>query len=437
MNKKADPNQPTSKERIIEKKPETRQKKAAGENVKPPPPDFGDLRRRAERHLREEAVAPEEISPVDAARLIHELRVHQIELEMQNDELRQTQARLEESRTKYADLYDFAPLGYLTLDRWGRIIEANLTAATILGIERRSLLERYFRMFISDPDQRAFNRLLTTFPNMPARRGEFRIKAAGGETRPMLLNVRFTEDEHGDEIHRLTLTDITELRQAQEQLRRVTSLVLNAQEQERQRIARDLHDELGQALMALKMQLNAVKRGFRRNEEPWEEFCQAIEYVNSITAQVRTICQSLRPAVLENLGLNGALSYLLDEYRKHHGLKGSEELDDLTGLFSPEAQITVYRLFQECLTNATRHGKADRVKVSARKTDHAVCFICEDNGAGFDPGEVRSRSKDAQGLGLVTMEERVRLLQGSFEVTSLPGQGTRIAFTILPDEKQV
>ena len=80
------------------------------------PPDFSDLRRRAEALLAAEAILPEELSPAEATRLIHELRVHQIELEMQNEELRLSQARLEESRSKYADLYDFAPVGYLTLD---------------------------------------------------------------------------------------------------------------------------------------------------------------------------------------------------------------------------------------------------------------------------------------------------------------------------------
>ena len=91
---------------------------------------------------------PDEISPEDANELIHELRVHQIELEMQNDELRRSQVQLDESRMRYADLYDFAPVGYLTFDRTGLILEANLTAAKQLGTERTRILEAPFFLYV-------------------------------------------------------------------------------------------------------------------------------------------------------------------------------------------------------------------------------------------------------------------------------------------------
>ena len=109
------------------------------------PPE--ELRRQAEERMKFENSLPEEIPPAEAQKLIHELRVHQIELEMQNDELRQTQEILEESRSRYLDLYDFAPIGYLTLDKLGFIKEANLTAARLLQVERSRLIDRAFYPF--------------------------------------------------------------------------------------------------------------------------------------------------------------------------------------------------------------------------------------------------------------------------------------------------
>jgi two-component system sensor histidine kinase UhpB len=303
---------------------------------KDPNPDFSELRRRAEDLLKQEDSAPEDLSAVEALRLIHELRVHQIELEMQNDELRRTQAQLEEARHKYLDLYDFAPVGYLSLDRSGKIIEANLTATGLLGMERSRLLGQYLRMFVGESERRDFQRMLNNLQNLPRRRGEFHLKVSANQLRPMLLNVIFTRDENGEEIHRISLTDITELKEAEgrlqesrEKLSRLTRRLLTVQEEERQRIARDLHDEMGQSLMALKMQLNRVKRRFRRGEEDWKEFDEAIDFVTAIAAQARDICQSLRPATLENLGLNGALRQLLEEFKKHHGVEVDEELAEM------------------------------------------------------------------------------------------------------------
>jgi PAS domain S-box-containing protein len=183
------------------------------------PPDFTDLRRRAEAQLETEAMPPEKLSPDQAARLIHELRVHQIELEMQNDELRLSQARLEESRSKYADLYDFAPVGYMTLDVTGRIVEANLTAATLLGLERSKLLNRFLPHFLVEADRRVFRQLINNGLDLKERRGEFHLNDAVGNIRVMLLDILFLIDAEGQERRRVTLTDITELKHTQEELR--------------------------------------------------------------------------------------------------------------------------------------------------------------------------------------------------------------------------
>jgi PAS domain S-box-containing protein len=187
-------------------------------NPKDLPPDLMDLRRRAEAQLVDEVIPPEKLSPDQAVRLIHELRVHQIELEMQNDELRRSQALLEESRTKYADLYDFAPVGYLTLDTRGKIVEANLSAATLLGVERSKLLNRFFSHFLVEADRLVFRQLMNNDLNQTARRGEVHLQDAGGNVRVILLDILLVTDAEGKERRRISLTDITERKHTQEEL---------------------------------------------------------------------------------------------------------------------------------------------------------------------------------------------------------------------------
>ncbi len=128
-----------------------------------------------------------------------------------------SQARLEESRSKYADLYDFAPVGYLTLDEAGRILEANLTAATLLGMDRSRLIGCFFTHFLVEADRRVFRQMLNNGLNQRERRGEFHLK--DGDVRTMLLDVLFLQDAEGRERRRLAMTDITELKRIQEELR--------------------------------------------------------------------------------------------------------------------------------------------------------------------------------------------------------------------------
>jgi len=183
------------------------------------PPDFPNRRQRAEERITAESLPPEELSPDQAVRLIHELQVRQIELERQNDELRRSQAELEKSRNKYADLYDFAPVGYLTLDAQGAIVEANLTAATLLGVERSQLLNRSFTHFLVAADRQLFRRLLNNGLSMKEQQGEVHVRGGNGDARVMLVDILFLTDAEGRERRRVSLTDITELKRTQEELR--------------------------------------------------------------------------------------------------------------------------------------------------------------------------------------------------------------------------
>jgi PAS domain S-box-containing protein len=151
------------------------------------------LRRRAEGMLKARTGAGEEkLSAAEARRLVHELRVHELELEMQNEELRRAHDELEESRSKYSDLYDFAPVGYLTLDPKGRILEANLTACAQLGVERSFLIEKPLYVHVAaDEGSRFFRHLKTVFEDETRQNIELKLKTAkGDEFRPLSTSPR-------------------------------------------------------------------------------------------------------------------------------------------------------------------------------------------------------------------------------------------------------
>jgi len=141
-----------------------------------------DFRKRAEESLKSEPDRPDDMCLEEVNSLIHELRVHQIELEMQNEELRRVQSDLEISRLRYADLYDFAPVGYLTLNKHGEIVDLNLTAARLLGIERELLLNSHFQYFVFPPDKKEFlSHLDAIFDERKRQIAEVRLSPKGGE----------------------------------------------------------------------------------------------------------------------------------------------------------------------------------------------------------------------------------------------------------------
>ena len=180
--------------------------------------DHDILRRNAEVRLQSQMDAREEISAEDAKGLIHELRVHQIELEMQNDELRRSQIQLEESRMRYADLYDFAPVGYLTLDGNGLVLEANLTIARQLGVERSRILGKPLSGYIVMSDRNAFrSHLNNALKEITNRACEVRFMKKGGGDFHALLDTIFVEDAGGNGRIRTSVTDISERKRAEEE----------------------------------------------------------------------------------------------------------------------------------------------------------------------------------------------------------------------------
>ncbi len=230
------------------------------------------------------------------------------------------------------------------------------------------------------------------------------------------------------------LKDLTvSLKKSEERLRSLASQILTVQEEERGRLSRELHDDLGQSLLVLRMQMSAILRRYSLEPEAQQSLNEAITYLLEVIDKTRRLSQDLSPSTLENLGLSEALRYLFEDFQRHrdHDMVIKAEMDEVKHFLSKEANIAIYRITQEFLANVHKHAEASQVAVAIKALPEKVTITLEDNGKGFNLEEVRSRPKERRGMGVVSMEERLRMLGSQFSMTSRPGKGTRLYFEIL------
>jgi PAS domain S-box-containing protein len=219
-------------------------------------------------------------------------------------------------------------------------------------------------------------------------------------------------------------TDITALKKAQEHLRRLSAGVITSQENERAAIARELHDELGQMLTALRMDAVWLRRRLQTAEAPVLERIEAMcSLIETTLEDVRGIAIRLRPGVLDNLGLADALEWFTTDFERRTSIPCVLECDELPPLSNAVATVA-YRIAQESLTNVARHAAAGRVAVALRAGAGLLELTIRDDGRGFD----HCRLGDSEALGLAGMRERAGLVGGQLEIDSGPGQGTCIRF---------
>ncbi len=211
---------------------------------------------------------------------------------------------------------------------------------------------------------------------------------------------------------------------AESELRRLSNQLVRVQEEERKTISRELHDEVGQILTGLRMELGTLSSLGRDNGFP-----QRLESVKRLTEDalrsVRSLALLLRPAMLDDLGLQPALLWQAKEFSRRHGVHASVSIQGELGGLPESHRLCLYRAVQEAMTNCGKHANAKRVSVTIKQENNRVYVSVRDDGKGFDPSHTRTH-----GLGLVGMKERVRALLGSIDVTSAPGEGTLLALEL-------
>ncbi len=222
------------------------------------------------------------------------------------------------------------------------------------------------------------------------------------------------------------------LKESQARLQCLSSELLTAQEAERRRISRELHDELGQALTMIKLRVSLIEMNLGADKAQIREHCRsATEQIDRAIEDTRRLSRDLIPAALENLGLVAALRRLAADSTKASHIGISVDVDDIDHLFPPQSSILLYRVFQESLNNVMKHSDATQVKISAREKSGLVVFRVEDNGKGINLEEVEAKRKTGRhGLGLAIMSERVRTLGARLEIQSRTGAGTSLSFSV-------
>lgn len=219
------------------------------------------------------------------------------------------------------------------------------------------------------------------------------------------------------------------LREAREELRRLSGLLVSIQEDERRRIALDLHDGLGQSLSLIKLAIEQSAKLLDKGAttKANESLRQLTPRVEEALVELRRVSTELRPLMLDDLGLLPTLSWFFREFEAVCGGVVLEKTIDVAEHEVPVAlHITLYRILQEAFHNIVKHAVADRVRVRLDRIDDALHLVIEDNGRGFDPATVKWVEGQTRGLGLLSMKERAALSGGSYHLNSAPGKGTCI-----------
>jgi PAS domain S-box-containing protein len=429
-----------------------------------PPEQAAELRRQAEALAREqEALSPNslhELSLEETQQVLHELQVHQIELEMQNEELRRTQVALDETRARYFDLYDLAPVGYCSISEAGLIMESNLAAAELLDTARSALISQPISRFILHEDQDIYYRHRKQLVETGAKQiCELRmVKSTGTPFWARLVSAAAQETD-GSFVSRVVMSSIQERKQAEAELQvlhaelevrvkqRTTELAiatealqietvrrLHAEEkqltavlEERTRIAREIHDTLAQGFAGIIYQLEAAEAELADNPETaLSHLVKARQLARVSLTDARRSMWALRPQLIESGDLVDAFGTITKNMASESAINVEFLVLGERCRLSKEAEEGLLRICQEALKKASKHSQAQHVRVLLAFSEEMVSLRIEDDGRGFDTASAPFFS----GLGLRILKERATNMGGTVTITSQPGQGTQVAVQV-------
>jgi PAS domain S-box-containing protein len=350
---------------------------------------------------------------------------------------RRLQEALFHSRRRLQALFDYALDAILLANDAGEYVDANPAACALLGYTRDQILRMRIWEMGSDETVDEGQEAWRTFLRVGTRSGEYRLHA--GDGRPRDVEFRAVANVLPG-LHLSVMRDVTErndarretearLRESHDQLRRLSARSRARREEDRTRLARELHDQLGQALAGIKIDLHWIGQHLGPDGEAegvLGKVDATMRLVDDTIWRVRRLSSQLRPPVLDKLGLVAAIEWEAKEFERRVGIRTRVQLNAEHVALDPGRATAVFRMLQEALTNVATHAQATRITVAVRQSSSALAVSVSDNGRGIPRDQIGSLDS----LGLLGMRERAALLGGSVEVRGNRPRGTMVTVSI-------
>jgi PAS domain S-box-containing protein len=339
--------------------------------------------------------------------------------------------RLRVSEKRYRNLFNGVPVGLYRTTPNGKVIDANKALVKILGYPNRgTVLQASAReSYINEKDRDLFQDIVEKHGAIYG----FETQLYRYDGTPVWVAINARVVKNADETilyYEGSLTDITnrkraeeELERSKEQLRSLADHLQSVREQERTTIAREIHDELGQALTGLKMDLSWMAKRIPEDQPKLLQKLHSMSELTSTTLKtVQRISTELRPGLLDDLGLVAAIEWQTEEFENRTGIRCTLTVDPEDIMIDEKRSTTVFRILQETLTNVARHAQATRVQVSLKEKMGSLTLRVTDNGKGI----INEQIFDPKSLGIVGIKERVHSWGGEVKISGRPGKGTTV-----------
>ncbi len=354
-----------------------------------------------------------------------------------NTEKRKAELELKQNEEKYRTLVEQAIDAIALYDEKGKILDVNTGAVNLLRYTKEELTGMSLAEILTQEEIQINPVRYDILENGSSTVKQRKMRRKDGT----IVETEVRSQQLPDGRFLSVIRDMSERIRTEEELetsyraiRKLTAHLQNIREEERTHIAREIHDELGQQLTVLKMDVSWINKKISStaDDSTREKMKELLEMLDDTVRTVRRISSELRPSLLDDLGLMAAMEWQLNEFEKRSGIKTKLEAPEKEIKLSNPLKTALFRIFQESLTNVARHSSAQKMVVSLSQTDDHFVLSIIDDGMGFD----KEKIADKRTLGILGMKERSTMIGGTYEIISYPGKGTRVSVSVPLDAKE-